>query len=182
MSQVPLAEPEQLEGFLRTLHDDSGDNTPLLPNIARAFAPAPELLESFIDWYFPWHSNTGEQPTRLPIRVKELVRLRLATFSGCQACKTARLAEDVISEADAVGVDDGGETQYSGAEQAALRFGDKMALDHYSICEEDFADLREHYDDAQILELVVLTGVIYLGFGRALAVLSLHDVSCPLPR
>lgn len=182
MARIPLAEPEQLDGFLRTLHDESGENTPLLPNLARGFAPAPELLETFIAWYFPWHSNTGEMPTRLPTRVKELVRLRLATFSGCQACKTARLAEDVVPEADAVGVDDGGVTAFSGAERAALSFGEKMALDHHSIDDEDFARLREHFDDAQILELVILTGVIYLGFGRALSVMSLHDVACPLPR
>jgi alkylhydroperoxidase family enzyme len=181
VSRLPLAEPEDLTGFLRTIHDESGDNTPLLPHIARVFAPAPELLESFIAWYFPWHMNDEGAQARLPVRVKELVRLRLATFSGCQACKAARMAEDVIPEAQAVGVDDDAPEGFSDAEQSALRFAEKMALDHFSIGDEDFADLREHYDDAQILELVVLTGVIYLGFGRALSVLQLENVSCPLP-
>ena len=180
MSRLPLAEPATLPDSLRRMHDESGDNTPLLPHLARVFAPAPELLESFIDWYFPWHMNDGA-PTRLPVRTKELVRLRLATFSGCQACKTARLAEDVIPETEAVGVDDGGKTQYSPSERAALAFAEKMALDHFSIGDDDFAVLREHFDDAQILELIVLTGVIYLGFGRALSVLQLEEVSCPLP-
>jgi alkylhydroperoxidase family enzyme len=179
MSRLPLADPEQLPSFLRTLHDESGDNTPLLPNIARIFAPAPDLLESFIAWYFPWHMNDGVQ-ARLPVRVKELVRLRLATFSGCRACKSARMAEDLIPEAQAVGVD-GDVAQFSAAEQTALAFAEKFALDHYSIDDTDFALLREHYDDAQILELVVLTGVIYLGFGRALSVLQLENVTCALP-
>ncbi len=180
MSRLPLADPEELSGFLRTLHDESGPNTPLLPNIARVFAPASELLESFIAWYFPWHMNQPGAETRLPVRVKELVRLRLATFSGCKACKTARMAEDLIPEEQAVGLDDD-LTAFSPAEQAALRFAEKFALDHFSIDDDDFAILREHFDDAQILELVVLTGVIYLGFGRALSVLQLENVSCPLP-
>jgi alkylhydroperoxidase family enzyme len=181
MSRVPLAEPEQLDGFLRTLHDDSGENTPLLPTIAQAFAPAPELLESFISWYFPWHSNDGTQPTRLPVRLKELVRLRLATFSGCKACKSARMAEDVVSESDALGVDTDHAQEFSPAERAAIDFAEKLALDHYSIDDSDFSLLREHFDDAQILELVVLTGVIYLGFGRALSVLALDNPACALP-
>ena len=180
MSRLPLAELDELPPFLRTLHDDSGENTPLLPNIARIFAPAPDLLESFLAWYFPWHVNGDGASTRLPVRVKELVRLRLATFSGCQACKSARMAEEVITEEQAVGVD-AGPSGYSPAEQEALRFGERFALDHHAIGDEDFARLREHFDDAQILELVVLTGVIYLGFGRALSVLQLEEVSCPLP-
>jgi alkylhydroperoxidase family enzyme len=181
MSRVPLAEPDQLDGFLRTLHEDSGANTPLLPTIAQAFAPAPELLESFISWYFPWHSNDGTQPTRLPVRLKELVRLRLATFSGCKACKSARMAEDVVSEQDALGVDGGQAQAFSAPERAAIDFAEKLAIDHYSIDDGDFAALREHFDDAQILELVILTGVIYLGFGRALSVLALDNPSCALP-
>ncbi len=181
MSRLPLADPQELPDFLRTLHDESGDNTPLLPHIARIFAPAPELLESFIAWYFPWHMNDAGAQARLPVRVKELVRLRLATFSGCKACKSARMAEDLIPEAQAVGVDADALTDFSAAEQAALHFAEKMALDHFSIDDTDFAILREHFDDAQILELVVLTGVIYLGFGRALSVLALEDASCALP-
>jgi alkylhydroperoxidase family enzyme len=181
MPHVPLTEPDELDGFLRTLHDESGDNTPLLPTIAQAFAPAPELLESFIAWYFPWHSNTGEQPTRLPARLKELVRLRLATFTGCRACKSARTAEETVYEEDALGVDTEHAESFSPEERAAIAFAEKLAIDHYSIGEEDFAALREHFDDAQILELTVLTGVIYLGFGRALSVLALEDSSCTLP-
>jgi alkylhydroperoxidase family enzyme len=180
MSRLPLAEPEELPPFLRTLHDESGDNTPLLPNIARVFAPAPDLLESFLAWDFPWHVNDADTPARLSVRVKELVRLRLATFSGCVACKAARMAEELIPETQAVGVD-GDATQFSAEEQAALHFVEKFALDPYSIDDTDFAILREHFDDAQILELIVLTGVIYLGFGRALSVLQLENVTFPLP-
>ena len=125
--------------------------------------------------------NGDDARARLPVRVKELVRLRLATFSGCQACKAASMAEDVIPEVEALGVDDQAPTGFSPAEQAALAFAEKLALDHFSIGDEDFATRREHYDDAEILELVVLTGVTHLGFGRALSVLRLEDVSCPLP-
>lgn len=181
MARVPLTEPHELDGYLRSIYDESEENTPLLPTIAQAFAPAPELLESFIAWYFPWHSNSGEQPTRLPVRLKELVRLRLATFSGCKACKSARMNQDEISEEEAQGVDTDVAESFSTEERAALAFAEKLALDHHAIDDDDFAALREHFDDAQILELVVLSGVIYLGWGRALSVLALDNPACELP-
>lgn len=181
MARVPLQDPDELTGYLRDLHEESGDNTPLLPTIAQAFAPTPELLESFVSWYFPWHSNTGEQPTRLPVRLKELVRLRLATFSGCRACKSARMDVDEVSEEEALGVDTEVAETFSPDEKAAIAFAEKLALDHHPIDDEDFARLREHFDDAQILELVVLSGVIYLGWGRALSVLALDNPACELP-
>jgi len=181
MARVPLQDPEELTGYLRDLHDESGDNTPLLPTIAQAFAPAPELLESFVDWYFPWHSNSGAQPTRLPVRLKELVRLRLATFSGCRACKSARMDEAEVSEEEALGVDTEVAEGFSAEERTAIAFAEKLALDHHSIEDEDFEALRVYFDDAQILELVVLSGVIYLGWGRALSVLRLDNPACELP-
>lgn len=181
MARVPLQDPDELTGYLRELHDESDDNTPLLPTIAQAFAPAPDLLESFAEWYFPWHSNTGEQPTRLPTRLKELVRLRLATFTGCRACKSARLDEGEVTEAEALGVDTEVAEGFSEEERAAIAFAEKLALDHHSIDDQDFERLRRHFDDAQLLELVVLSGVIYVGWGRALSVLALDDPSCELP-
>jgi alkylhydroperoxidase family enzyme len=55
-----------------------------------------------------------------------------------------------------------------------------MAVDHHSIGDADIAALRDHYDDAQILELMMMAGQ-YIGFGRMLAILQLETVACPLP-
>lgn len=182
MSRLPLYEVEDLPASLRTMHDDAEEENWQLRHVSRAFAPAPELLESLLGWYYPWHASDESVPARLPPRLKELVRLRLATFSGCVLCKSARLVPDDVPEDLAVEVDrheDGSE--YTPAEQAALRFAEKMALDHHSIGDADFLALRDHFDDAQVLELVIMTGLIYIGFGRALSVLQLDNISCPLP-
>ena len=55
-----------------------------------------------------------------------------------------------------------------------------LALQHDQIGDADIATLREHFDDAQILELAMMAGQ-YIGFGRMLAVLQLETVACPLP-
>ncbi len=184
MSRLPLTEPEELSGYVRELHDGVPEDDWSSRHVARAFAPAPELLEMYLTrFYYPWHTNTGdaEQFARLSPRLKELVRLRIATLNGCQTCAAARLAPDSVAETDATGIDGyASSSDYSPAEKAAVGFAEMLAVDHHNIETADIAALREHFDDAQILELMMMAGQ-YIGFGRMLAVLQLETVACPLP-
>src|SRR6185295_11164283 len=97
MARLPLTEPEQLPGYLRDLHDGAAEADWSTRHVARVFAAAPELLETYLTrFYYPWHSNAEDAAgvARLTPRLKELVRLRIATLNGCQTCKAARLAAD----------------------------------------------------------------------------------------
>lgn len=184
MSRLPLTEPENLTGYLRELHEGARDDDWSTRHVARAFAPAPELLERYLTaFYYPWHTNAegvGET-ARLAPRLKELVRLRIATLNGCETCKSARLAASAIPEDQAVGIDRYASSEdYDAAEKAAVRFAEQMAVDHHAIGDSDIAALREHFDDAAILELMMMAGQ-YIGFGRMLAILQLETVACPLP-
>ena len=73
-----------------------------------------------------------------------------------------------------------GSADYTADEKAAIHFAELLALQHDQIGDADMATLREHFDDAQILELTMMAGQ-YIGFGRMLAVLQLETVACPLP-
>ncbi|UGS37372.1 carboxymuconolactone decarboxylase family protein [Capillimicrobium parvum] len=185
MSRLPLTAPDELDGYLRELHESVPDEDWSSRHVARAFAPAPELLEMYLTrFYYPWHTSSGDaEPfARLSARQKELVRLRIATLNGCRTCKAARLAVDSVDEAEAIGIDGyEGSDAYSPAEKAAVAFAERLALEHHDIDDRDIAALREHFDDAQILELMMMAGQ-YIGFGRMLAVLSLETTACPLPR
>jgi alkylhydroperoxidase family enzyme len=184
MSRLPLTEPDALAGYLHDLHDDASDEDWSTRHVARAFAAAPRLLEMYLTgFYYPWHSNAEEaaEVARLSPRLKELVRLRIATLNGCQTCKAARLAADSIPEDQAIGIDAyDGSSDYTPAEKAAVRFAEQMAVDHHSIGDAEVAALREHFDDGAILELMMMAGQ-YIGFGRVLAILQLETVACPLP-
>ena len=48
------------------------------------------------------------------------------------------------------------------------------------IGDEDIAQLRRHFNEAETLELMMMAGQ-YIGFGRVLAVLALETTSCPIP-
>jgi alkylhydroperoxidase family enzyme len=50
-------------------------------------------------------------------------------------------------------------------ERVALRFAELLAVDHHKIDDALFAALREHFSDAQIIELGV-SAALNLGLGR----------------
>ena len=180
MSRLPLAEPEDLPVSMRELHDGAAESDWSTQHVARVFGAAPALLDDYLAFYYPWHASTAEG-SRLPPRLKELVRLRIATLNGCRTCAAARLAPDTVPERDAVGIDGyDGDAAYSPSEQAAISFAERLATSHHDLDETNIAALREHYDDGQILELMMMAGQ-YIGFGRVLAVLQLETVACPLP-
>ena len=184
MSRLPLTEPGKLPPYLRELHDGAAEQDWSTQHVARAFAPAPELLETYLtNFYYPWHSNADDAAgvARLTPRIKELVRLRIATLNGCETCKAARLAADSIPEQQARDIDGYADSDdYSPAERAAVRFAEMLAVRHFDIDDHEIVVLREHFDDAEMLELMMMAGQ-YIGFGRVLATLQLETVACPVP-
>ena len=67
---------------------------------------------------------------------------------------------------------------YSTREKLAIEYAERFALDHLSIDDGFFVTLREHFSDAEILDLTILIGD-FMAFGRLTQVLKL-DQSCSL--
>jgi alkylhydroperoxidase family enzyme len=178
MSRIPLAEPETLPSYLKQIHDGAPEENWIARNFARAFAANPELVEQYQKFYLPWHTSAGVG--QLDARLKELVRLRIATLNGCKLCKTVRMAPATVSESEAAeGVDHADEAGFTPRERAAIHFAERMALDHHGIGDEDVAEMRRHFSDGEFLELAMMTGQ-YIGFGRVLAMLQLEVAACPI--
>jgi alkylhydroperoxidase family enzyme len=185
MARIPLADETALDGFLKELHDGAPDGDWPTQHVARVFEAHPRFLEQYLAFYYPWHANieSAEDAARLSPRLKELVRLRIAILNGCVTCQSARLVPDSVPEDQAVGIwveDFAANPDYSPSERAAVEFAERMAVDHHNIGDADIEALREHFDDPQILELMMMAGQ-YIGFGRTLAILQLETVACPLP-
>ncbi len=68
--------------------------------------------------------------------------------------------------------------EYSAAEQLAIEYAERFALDHLAIDDELFVRLREHFSDADVLDLTICIAD-FMGFGRLTQVLKL-DVACSL--
>ena len=63
--------------------------------------------------------------------------------------------------------------EFSSREKLALRFAERMALNHQSIDDSFFYDLRQEFSPAEIIELGMMTG-LFIGYGRLLAILDLE--------
>ena len=177
MSRMPLVEPEALPPYLKAIHDATPEENWLGRHFARAFAPNPDLVQAYQAFYHPWH--TGGAGSLEP-RLKELIRLRIATLNGCVLCKSVRMAPETVREDEAAsGVDNADTFDFTPRERAAIHFAEKMAVDHHNISDDDVAAMRRHFSDAEFLELSMMAGQ-YIGFGRVLAMLQLEVAACPL--
>ena len=59
-------------------------------------------------------------------------------------------------------------------EKLALRFAERMAVNHRQIDDDFFRTLRREFSAAEIIELGILTG-LFIGYGRLIAVLDLEE-------
>jgi alkylhydroperoxidase family enzyme len=116
----------------------------------------------------------------VPVRERELARMRIAQINGCAICMAWRKtpgAPEVMTEADYAGVESWrAHDAFTEREQLAIDYAERFALDHHNIDDAFFARLRAAYTDAEILDLTVCIGG-WIALGRTLHVLGI-DESC----
>ena len=69
------------------------------------------------------------------------------------------------TEAKIAAIDDESSDLLTPRERAALRFAEKLAVDHRKIDDAHWSELRQHFSEAEIIELVAHT-TLYIGWGR----------------
>jgi len=121
------------------------------------------------------------EKTSLPVREREIARLRVARANDCPVCLNTRSAK-----AEEQGLDeDAVQTVLVGAigtapeiagltdrERLAGEFADRFATDHHSIGDEFMAEIRNHFSDVEVIELASLCAMT-VGNGRFMTVLDI---------
>lgn len=124
--------------------------------------------------------------SRLPPRVHELARMRIALANECEVCRNARYACDG-AEADGLDADFYAHVAdwrqwpgYSTREKLAAEYAEGIALDHVGMREDaDFwRRLRAGFNDAEIVDLAICCA-LWLGTGRTMRALDVGQ-SCAL--
>jgi alkylhydroperoxidase family enzyme len=125
-------------------------------------------------------SHAVYEQSILPVRERELARMRIAQINDCAICqqwrKTTGTAE-AMTEDDFANV--GNYRTYPGyseRERLAVEYAERFALDHTNLDDDFFARLHAVYSDAEILDLTVCIGA-WLALGRTMNVLGI-DESC----
>lgn len=122
----------------------------------QVWAHRPALAEAWLATLDQLH-NHGI----LDDRLRELVRLRIASFTTCQACQVARKSGEV-SEVD-VACLSSDDARFSPAECVALRYAELFAADPLAIDEGIFASLGEHFSTAEVVELNMFCALMLAG-------------------
>ncbi|GAA4881592.1 carboxymuconolactone decarboxylase family protein [Pseudonocardia benzenivorans] len=127
-------------------------------------------------------SATVQADTRLPVRVAEAARMRVAELNGCQVCRDTRvddLAAHGMDEAFYTGVGDPDlRDRYAPEEALAIEFAERFVAWTQAFDEPFWSRMRATFEPAEIVALVVSTSK-WLALGRINAVLDLA-VACPV--
>ena len=80
-----------------------------------------------------------------------------------------------LTEAKVAALDDERSDLLTGRERAAVRFAEKLAVDHHKVDDALWAELRRHFSEAEVIELVMHT-MLYIGLGRFNEIIGLEPV------
>jgi alkylhydroperoxidase family enzyme len=69
------------------------------------------------------------------------------------------------TEAKIAAIDDESSALLSPSERAAIRFAEKLAVDHHKVDDTLWSEMRSHFSEAEIIELVA-HATLYIGLGR----------------
>lgn len=166
MSRIAKLPPDQWDA--RLVAAIQPDNiTDLEQGLTRYFAHCPEQALGLMGF-----GGALKRNRTLPERLVELVRLRVAFFNQCRSCMAIRYSDavaDGVTEGLVCSLERPQEAEnLTAAEKAAIRYGELMATDHLAIDDAVYAELRQHFSEAQIVELG-MTVAFFVGFGRLAA-------------
>jgi len=154
LSKVPL---QDWDSDLRALTQADGA-TPLEQGMTRVLAHSPEVAKAVVRF-----GGALFQSTRLPRRLIELVRLRIAFHNQCRSCMAIRYQsaiDDGLTEGMVCSLEKPLDApDLSDAEKAAVAYADISSTDHFSIDDRTFSNLRRFFSEAEIVELNIPTGV-----------------------
>lgn len=179
MSFLALPTGETATGRTRELVVDAERRWGFTPNIIRALALRPEVMDAEYVWTeaLMWNGT-------LPCVLKEKVATAVSAANRCDYCSTMHALQ--------IDVNGGGPgesaacerldfSRSSPAERAALEFAVKSARDMHSIRQADVATLSGFYSESQIVELALVIGS-FMMYNTFVTILGLPLESAHLPR
>ena len=141
------------------------------------FEHAPGLIDRWLAFYQPVVTDS----TTLPLRTKELCRLRIAARNRCMFCLGGRFRDAagvaVVDDDDVEAVLAGrlDDPRFTTAESAALRFTEVYRLDHTKVDKALVDETLEHLSNAQFIELGLCIAQ-FTGMGQLFATLGLPSM------
>jgi uncharacterized peroxidase-related enzyme len=149
--EAESAAPEVKEIYEKTLRGKPG-------NAQKALAHRPDMLKNFLAFY----ASVGRSLDR---KLYEMIYLRVSFINGCHYCQQHHVASSKrvgLTAEDWKALNDGNYTRFTGKEQTALAYAEKLTRASRDIADADFEKLKKHFSDAEIVDLHLLVGLANL--------------------
>ena len=158
MSRISRRERSQVSPEIAARYDKVFAHRGNVPNMFRVMAHRPEIFAT-MQVHFAAVLNTGTVSTKL----KELIIVRTSQVNETPYCLASHTvlarglgwSDDQLSHLhDWQQRDD-----FTPAEKAALRLAETVTRNANSVTDEQFAELRNYYDEGEIVELLCAIGL-----------------------
>jgi uncharacterized peroxidase-related enzyme len=129
-----------------------------VPNSLFTMARRPEILEAFSELITRiWRTGT------VPVGLKPLVAIVASTSAGCRYCQAHETVDAKLRGVDEAKIAEiwsfERSPHYDEAERSALRFARDASVVPNAVTPALFEDLRRHWDDGQIVEILAVVGL-----------------------
>ncbi len=154
MPRIQPLDPDAND-FVRDLIAKTTENMGFPANSFLTMAHWPDLAQAFLQ--LARTVNFGD--TELPVGIKRLVSYVASASSGCQYCAAhtgfqATRSGGIAAEKIEAAFEYETSPLFTDAERAALRVAQSAASVPNMVTDEDFEELKKHFTDRQIVELV----------------------------
>jgi uncharacterized peroxidase-related enzyme len=156
MPRISLIEPAQANPEVKEIYDGKLKGKP--GNIQKALAHRPAMLASFMGFY----ASVGRSLDR---KLYEAVYLRISLINGCHYCSQHHIqgAKRVgLTPEQLKALKEGNYSSFSAPEQTGLAYAEKLTRTPDAASDADFAGLKKHLSDEQIVDLHMLIGLANL--------------------
>lgn len=158
MSRISRVNRSEISEEMNLLFDRIYSERGNVPNMFRVMAHRPEIFAT-MQAHFAAVLNTGTVPKRL----KELIIVRTSQINQTPYCLAShtRIAKNLGWSDDQLTrlADWSSRDDFTPAEKSALRLAETVTRDAHALSDEQFAELRAHYSEGEIVELLCAIGL-----------------------
>lgn len=156
MARIALIEPDQASPEVKEIYEQKLKGKP--GNAQKALAHRPDMLKNFLGFY----ASVGRSLDR---KLYELIYIRVSMINQCHYCLQHHLSSSKrvgLTAEDWKVLQAGDYSRFTEKEQAALDYAERLTRDPHSVNDADLAALKKHFNDAETVDLHLLTGLANL--------------------
>jgi len=156
MARIALIEPRQASPEVKEIYEQKLKGKP--GNAQKALAHRPDMLNNFLGFY----ASVGRSLER---KLYELIYIRISLINQCHYCLQHHLASSKrtgVTPDDWKALQAADYTCFTEKEQVAVAYAEKLTRNPHSVNDADFVALKKHFNDAEIVDLHLLTGLANL--------------------